>query len=58
MVIKSNDILLPIKVDDNVLVAIPLADWGGGDAANLLVVSIEVKNGKFSYCHKMQYTSI
>jgi hypothetical protein len=39
--------LLPLKVGDNVLVSILSVDRGRGDAANLLAVIIEEKDGKF-----------
>jgi hypothetical protein len=44
-VIKN--VLLPLKVGDNVLVLILSVDRGWGDAANLLAVIIEEKDGKF-----------
>jgi hypothetical protein len=41
------NVLLPLKVGDNVLVSIPSVDRGQGNAANLLAVIIEEKDGKF-----------
>jgi hypothetical protein len=39
--------LSPLEVGDNGLVSIPSVDRGRGDAANLLAVIIEEKNGEF-----------
>lgn len=47
MIARGNDILPPVKVGDNVLVAIPSVDRGRGDAANLLAVIIQEKDGKY-----------
>jgi hypothetical protein len=41
------NVLLPLKVSDNVLVSIPSVDRERGDAANLFAVIIEEKYGKF-----------
>lgn len=47
MVNRGKGILPPLKVGDNVLVSIPSVDRGRGDAANLLSVIVEEKDGKF-----------
>jgi hypothetical protein len=39
--------ILPLKVGDNMLVSIPSVDRRRDDAANLLAVIIEEKDGKF-----------
>jgi hypothetical protein len=41
------NVLLLLKVSDNVLVSILSVDRGRGDVANLLSVIIEEKDGKF-----------
>ena len=47
MITRGKGILPPLKVGDNVLLSIPSVDRGRGDAANLLSVIIEEKDGKF-----------
>ncbi|XP_060848121.1 uncharacterized protein LOC132927584 [Rhopalosiphum padi] len=47
MVTRGKGILPPLKVGDNELVSIPSVDRRRGDAANLLAVIIEEKDGKF-----------
>jgi hypothetical protein len=44
--------LPPLKFGDNMLVSIPSVDRERGDAANLLAVIIEEKDGKFSIGNK------
>lgn len=52
MVKIGNDILPPVKVSDNILVAILLVDLVRGDAANLLAVIVEKKNLKIRIATK------
>jgi len=53
MVTRGKGIILPpLKVGDNVLVSIPSVDRGRGDAANLLSVVMEEKDGKFRIATK------
>ncbi|CAI6369221.1 unnamed protein product [Macrosiphum euphorbiae] len=52
MVTRGKGILPPLKVGDNVLVSIPSVDRGRGDAANLLSVVMEEKDGKFRIATK------
>jgi len=53
MVTRSKGILPPSKVGDNVLVSILSVDRGRGDAANLLSVVMEEKDGKFRLLTKV-----
>jgi len=53
MVERGKDILPPIQVRDNVLLDIPVFDWGhGDDSAHFIAVVVEEKEGKLRLATK------
>lgn len=48
MVVRSNRILRPVSVGDNVLIPIPNVDRGRGDPRNILCCVLEDKDGNYT----------